>query len=155
MGEIPGDFVPLDTASPFNRHVGPYHCCMVDKRFVLGLLIEEKHCNSAGRLHGGMMSAIADIAIGHNVGLTLAANAAADQGGGDFEISDLRGAPKAPIATVSMSSDFVGTAGIGDWVEVHVDVQKAGQSLAFANAYIIKDTQRIARISAVFKVFDT
>ena len=58
----------------------------------------------------------------------------------------------APIATLNLTTDFVGTAQQGAWVEVHVDVQKAGRSVGFANAYLVCGGERIARASAVFKV---
>ena len=51
-----------------------------------------------------------------------------------------------------MSTDFAGTARIGDWIEAHVDVQRVGKQMAFANAYLVCDGQRIARISGVYKI---
>ena len=143
MSEVPAGFAPLDTDSPFNTLVGPYYTAARDGGLVLGLRVEQKHCNSRGRLHGSMVCAMADIAIGHNVGLALA--------GANPEA--VHGAPKAPIATVSLNTDFVSTAHVGDWVETRVDVQKGGRSLAFANAYLFCGDERIARTSAVFKIF--
>jgi|TARA_B100000315_G_scaffold248828_1_gene279163 acyl-coenzyme A thioesterase PaaI-like protein len=93
-----------------------------------------------------MVYSMADIAIGHNVGLALA-----DAAGGAPRKSG-RGVPRAPITTVSLGTDFVGTARPGDWVETRVGVQKAGHTLAFANAYLVCGEQRIARASAVFRI---
>ena len=45
-----------------------------------------------------------------------------------------------------------GAAAIGDWLEVRVDIQKRGARLAFANCYVSKGDERIARASAVFMV---
>ena len=39
---------------------------------------------------------------------------------------------------------------IGDWIEAHVDIQKSGSRLAFANAYLVVGSERILRASAVF-----
>lgn len=113
----------------------------------MGLLIRDHHCNSAGRLHGSMVCAISDVALGHNIGLALAGNGAYEN-----IKPEMQGAP---IHTISMSTDFVGTARLGEWVEVHVDVQRAGRSIAFANAYLFCNSERIARTSAVFKVKGT
>ena len=85
---------------------------------------------------------MADIAIGHNIGLALA--------GADPDA--VKGAPKAPITTVSLNTDFVGTARFGEWVETRVDVQKTGRTLGFANAYVFRGEERIARVSAVFRI---
>ncbi len=146
VSAVPPDFQPLATGSPFNQAVGPFHCALRGDHLIIGLLIEQKHCNSAGNLHGGMVSSIADVALGHNIGLAMGRQAGA-------EIRSLSsGTPRAPIATVSMSTDFAGTARLGDWVEAHVDVQRTGRSLAFANAYLVRGEQRIARISAVFRI---
>ena len=91
-----------------------------------------------------MICAIADIALGQNVGLALAKQGAFDN------IQD--NGPGAPIATVSMTTDFAGTAKVGEWVETYVEVQRTGRSLAFANAYLVCGNERIARTSGVYKV---
>ncbi len=145
--DTPAGFAPLQTRSPFNRNVGPYFAKAVgDDRLLIGLRVAEQHCNTAGYLHGGMVCAIADVALGHNIGLALARQA------GVAAPAARMGAPAAPIATVSMSTDFAGSAQRGDWVEVSVDVQKVSGSLAFANAYLTVGEQRIARVSAVFRI---
>jgi len=38
----------------------------------------------------------------------------------------------------------------GDRLEAHVDLQKIGRRLVFANAYLVVGSERIARVSAVF-----
>jgi len=143
MSRVPDGFEPLNTVSPYNTLVGPFYQRVDGDKFVGGLLIEPKHCNTAGRLHGGMVGSIADVTIGHNIGLALVA-----QAGGNLATD----APGARMATVSLSTDFSGSAREGDWLEVHVDVQKVGGSLAFANAYLSVGEERIARVSAVFKL---
>lgn len=145
---IPDGFEPLSTNSPFYKHVGPLYCRKSENAVIMGLRIEEQHCNSSGRLHGSMVCAISDVALGHNIGLALAESGAYE----NVKQTEVRGAP---IHTVSMSTDFVGAAKLGEWVEVHVDVQRAGRSLAFASAYMFLNAERIARTSAVFKVKGT
>lgn len=109
MHSIPADFLPFETTSPFIANVGPLYIRSAHERIDLGLLIEKIHCNRGGHLHGVMVSAIADIALGQNVALALAQNGAFDK------IKD-RESGKAPIATINMSTDYAGTAKIGDWV---------------------------------------
>ena len=149
MSDVPSGFEALATASPFNKNVGPYYCKPREGQLVIGLRVEEKHCNSVGKLHGAMFAAIADIALGHNIALALT------QGAGDRVAPKSAGIPRAPIATVSLSTDFVGSAEQGDWVEVAVDVQRAGRTLAFANAYLMVGKARIGRASGVFRVLPT
>ena len=61
-----------------------------DERLILGLRVADKHCNSGGRLHGSMICAMADLAIGHNVGLVMGQQKLGDS------INSIRGMPQAP-----------------------------------------------------------
>jgi len=96
------------------------------------LQIEEKHCNARQSLHGGVISTLADIALGYNTAFS-----------GDKPV---------PLATANLSIDYAGKAELGDWLEVHTEVQKLGRRLAFANCYFIVKEKKIARASAVFSV---
>src|SRR5262249_23263533 len=58
--------------------------------------------------------------------------------------------PPEGLITANLTADFAGAAKIGDWVEAHVDVQKLGGRLAFANAFLVVNGERIVRASAVF-----
>ena len=145
MDNIPRGFEPIETTSPFILNVGPLYRKTTENQIFLGLLIEEQHCNSRGRLHGAMVCAVADIALGQNVGRLFAEY-------GAFEDSEGALLPGVGMATVSMSTDFAGTARVGDWVEAHVDVQRTGKRMAFANAYLVRGEERIARVSGVYQI---
>ena len=54
------------------------------------------------------------------------------------------------LLAASVTTDFAGSARIGDWVEAHVDVHKIGGRLAFANCYLVCNGERIVHASAVF-----
>lgn len=144
--DVPAGFERLATSSPFIMTIGPFYQQRVADKVIVGLLVEKHNCNTGGSLHGGMFGALADIAIGNNIALALHTHA----GGSAEDLPQDR--PVARLTTVSMSTDFVGTAKVGDWIEVHVDVQKAGQTLAFANAYLMNGDVRVGRVSAVFRV---
>jgi len=92
--------------------------------------MQEKHANARGVAHGGLLMTLADIALGYNTAY--------------------QEDPPASLVTASLTADFAGTAKLGDWIEAHVDVQKSGRRLAFANAYLTVDGERILRASAVF-----
>jgi acyl-coenzyme A thioesterase 13 len=99
---------------------------------VIGLRVEDKHCNARGLVHGGLLSSLADVALGYN--------------------SAFAQEPPTPIVTSSLTIDYAGTAKLGDWITIESDVQKVDKSLAFANCYFIVESVRIARASAVFSV---
>ena len=90
------------------------------------------HANSRGFVHGGLISALADNAMG----LSCARH-----------LGDASG-----LVTVSLSVDFVGTAKIGQWVEFRGEVVKPGRSICFASALVFADESVCARASSVFRV---
>ena len=140
------EFLPLNSSSPFNNLVGPYFVRFDADSLIIGLRLEDKHCNNAGRLHGAMVAAIFDTALGHNVGLTIAKDKGEDLS------QYAAGVPGAPILTTSLTTDYLGTASSGDWVEATVEIQRPGKSMAFANAELFHDEQRIAKASGIFRI---
>jgi acyl-coenzyme A thioesterase PaaI-like protein len=54
------------------------------------------------------------------------------------------------MVTVSLTTDFADVARAGDWLEAHVDIQKVGSRMAFANCYLWVGERRILRASGVF-----
>jgi acyl-coenzyme A thioesterase PaaI-like protein len=132
MAEVPEGFVPIFRTSPFLNAVGPIYSKGRGADLVIGLRVEDKHANARGFAHGGLLATVADIALGY----TLASS------------TD----PPTSMVTTNLTIDYAGNAKIGDWIEVRVDIQKLGTRLAFANAYLSVDSDRIARASAVFLV---
>lgn len=132
MSMIPPGFTPLFRSSPFLDLLGPIHNQQTDAGLVIGLRADAKHCNARGLVHGGVLSSLADIALGYNTAF------AED--------------PPTPMVTASLSIDYAGAARLGDWIEVATEVQKIGKRLAFANCYFVVAGERIARASAVFSV---
>jgi acyl-coenzyme A thioesterase PaaI-like protein len=127
----PPGFEPLFRTSPFLETVGPlFYRKDPELGLVIGLRIAEKHANARGIAHGGLLLTLADIALGYRTAF------AHD--------------PPTGMITASLSADFAGSAKIGEWIEAHVDIQKVGSRLIFANAYLMVDGERIVRASAVF-----
>jgi acyl-coenzyme A thioesterase 13 len=128
----PEGFGPLFRTSPVLELIGPIYCRGSGEQLVLGLQIEDKHCNARGVAHGGILAALADVALGYTMAF------ATD--------------PPTALITVNLSLDFAGTAKAGDWLETTVDIHKLGSRLAFANCFIAAGGQRIVRASAVYLV---
>ena len=105
---------------------------------VLGLRVRREHCNGRGFLHGGLINALADNAMGLSVIESLRQQ----------EVERPRGA-----LTVNLAVDFLATAQIGQWVEFVPRVLKAGGSLAFVDCVVLADKQPIARGNATFRVY--
>lgn len=132
MSIIPASFTPLFRSSPFLDLLGPIYNQRTDGGLVIGLRVEDKHCNARGLVHGGLLSSLADVALGYNCAFAQE--------------------PPTPIVTNSLTIDYAGTAKLGDWITIESDVQKVGKSLAFANCYFFVESVRIARASAIFSV---
>jgi len=127
---VPPGFEPLFRTSPFLETLGPFFFRRTPAGFVIGLRVAEKHSNARGTAHGGLLLTLADIALGYTAAFSEE--------------------PPLSLTTASLSTDFAGQAKIGDWIEAHVDIQKIGSRLVFANAYLVVGAERIARASAVF-----
>tara|TARA_R110001592_G_C13192961_1_gene753463 strand:+ start:12880 stop:13287 length:408 start_codon:yes stop_codon:yes gene_type:complete len=135
MHDIPEGFEPIFRTSPYLDLIGPIYNKKTEQGLIIGLRVDEKHCNARNSMHGGVFSTLADIALGYNA-------------------SFFSGEPT-PMVTASLSIDYAGSAQLGDWVEITTDVQKVGKSMAFANCYFTVGDKRIVRASGVFGVMKT
>lgn len=132
MSRVPDGFEPLARSSPYIELLGPVYQRNDPACLVIGLRADAKHCNARGQVHGGVLAALADIAMGYSAAFSTD--------------------PPTPMVTASQTIDYAGKAGKGDWIEVHTDVQKVGASLAFASCHFHIGAARIAHASAVFGV---
>ncbi len=128
--DIPEGFQPLDRGGPFLRLLGPLYHRREAGGIVIALRIEERHLNTRGIAHGGMLVTLADSALG--IALSMSRS------------------PPQPMVTVSLTTDFADVARRGDWLEARVDIQKVGSRMAFANCYLSVEERRILRASGVF-----
>lgn len=133
--DVPEGFAPLFRTSPVLDLIGPIYSRGSGNELVLGLRVDQKHCNARGTIHGGILATLADVALGYSMAF------ATD--------------PPTALVTANLSLDFAGTAQIGNWLETRVDIQKQGARLAFANCFISVGAERIVRASAVFLVAGT
>jgi acyl-coenzyme A thioesterase 13 len=133
-GQVPEGFAPVPRrAGKFlDAALGPLYVKKEGAAQVFGLRIGERHLNSRGIAHGGMLATLADTVLG----LALASSRT----------------PPIPMVTVSLTTDFADAARDGDWLEARVDIQKIGTRLAFANCYLAVGPRRILRASGVFAV---
>jgi len=131
VAAIPEGFKLLNRGGPFIAMLGPlYYRKREEGTSIIALRIEDKHLNIRGIAHGGMLVTLADSALG--IALSMSRT------------------PPQPMVTVNLTTDFVDSAHAGDWVEAHVDIQRVGKRMAFANCYLHVGDKRILRASGVF-----
>jgi uncharacterized protein (TIGR00369 family) len=131
--DIPEGFERHFRQSPLTDPWEPLYSKRTDKAVIIGLRLARPHTNSRGLIHGGLIAALADNAMGLSCGVGL-------EGGGSR------------LVTVSLAIDFIGTAQVGQWLTVETDVIKTGGTLCFAQSLIRADEVVIARANATFRV---
>jgi len=95
---------------PFTQLVGPVWVRREAEGSAYAFLAEERHTNSRGVVHGGMLMTFVDHALGWIV----------------WDAVD-----RMPCATVSLNHQFVAAARPGDWVEMRGRIVRNTRSLVF------------------------
>jgi uncharacterized protein (TIGR00369 family) len=125
-------FVPQTRGSPLTDPWEPIYWKQTPDAIILGLWLARPHTNARGFVHGGLIAALTDKAMGHSCGYQM------------------RGAVS--LVTVSMAIDFISSAQIGQWLTVETDVIKTGSTLCFAQCFAKADGVVIARANGTFRV---
>lgn len=131
MASIPEGFQPHTRKSGFTDPWEPIYHRSHDNGISLGLHARNAHANSRGFVHGGLLSALCDNAMG----LSCVPH-----------LGDIKG-----LVTVNLSLDFLGSAQVGQWLEFRADVTQTGRSMSFASATVFADGRPCARATGVFK----
>jgi uncharacterized protein (TIGR00369 family) len=129
---IPEGFEPQSHVSPLMEPWEPIYQKLTPDAIILGLWLARPHTNARGFVHGGLIAALADKAMGHSCGRKL-----------HRPVS---------LVTVGMAIDFIESAQTGQWLTVEPDVIKTGGTLCFAQCFVKADGVPIARANATFRV---
>jgi uncharacterized protein (TIGR00369 family) len=130
--DVPEGFEPHFRKSPLTDPWEPIYSRKTAEAVIIGLRLATPHTNSRGLIHGGLIAALADNAMGLSCGVKL--------GGG------------ARLVTVGLAVDFVGTAQIGQWLSIDSEVIKTGGTLCFVQSRVTADKTVIARANGTFRV---
>jgi uncharacterized protein (TIGR00369 family) len=130
--EIPSGFELFENQGPYLEHIGPVYASEQDGRPVFGLRAEERHLNHRGTVQGGLLSTLADFALGRAI---------------EADAEDGR-----DRATVSLTVDFLRPANVGDWIESRTRVERVGSTLSFADCSLTVEGREIVRARAVWVV---
>ena len=140
MSEPAAGFEPHYRKSPVTDAWEPLYSRQAPGQVELGTVLKQAHCNSRGLVHGGVVAALADNAMGLALGAVR------------------RDAVEHPaptgLLTVSLTIDYAASAKPGQWLQVTPRVLKAGRSMGFVDAVITADGDIIARASATFRILE-
>ncbi|MEH6676040.1 PaaI family thioesterase [Phenylobacterium sp.] len=128
----PEGFVPHDRQSPLTEPWEPLFVRKTDTAVILGLRAGPAHANGRGFVHGGLLMALADNAMG----LTCAHRLGGDRS----------------LVTVNLNLDFLAVAQLGQWLAFETDFVKLGSTLCFTQAFVTADGKPCARANGVFRV---
>ena len=114
--------------------VGPFYAKRAGRELSLGLRIEQRHLNSRGTCHGGLLATLADIALGY-------ACVAANEDGQSRN-----------FVTIDLAVEYLAATQAGDWLYSEVRVMNADTRTAAAAGHLLVDGRPVARISANFRM---
>jgi acyl-coenzyme A thioesterase PaaI-like protein len=139
MSDVPAGFERHFRKSPVTDPWEPLYSRRNERSVDIGLIIGPAHCNSRGFVHGGVLAALADNAMGlsWHQARDAAGTAAASAAGG--------------IVTVTLSVDFIATAQTGQWLQIAPRVLRESGATGFVDALLSAEGRLIARASAVFR----
>ena len=129
---IPEGFEPHFRKSPFTDPWEPLYSKKTEKAVIMGLRLARPHTNARGLIHGGLIAALADNAMGYSCAHAMGWASS--------------------LVTISLAIDFVGSAEIGQWLSIESEVIRTGSTICFAQSLIKADEAVIARASGTFRV---
>jgi len=115
----------------FSELTGPLWKREDDGRLRFGFVVEQKHLNYAGNLHGGMLMSFADLAMG---------------------MTAWRATGGKPHATIELNIQFVESVRLGEFVEAQCEVVRATRSVVFMQAKMFVGARIVAAANGIWKI---
>ena len=126
----PPGFEVSSSRGPFTTRNGPVCRATAKGDLRSGIWVLERHCNSMGFMHGGMVSSFADGALAWAVW---------------YETRKMS-------VTLKLTTSFYGTIRPGNWLEAHPRVISADNGVVHVSVDMTVDTTLAARADATFRV---
>ena len=132
--QIPDGFRKLDVPDEFIQLSGPLWFKAETDGLRIGLPLETKHGNPMGWAHGGLLVTVADMVMGVGSGFAT----------GMFW----------PHPTISLTSEFVRGARLGQWLEGKARIARRTMNFCFCSCDLSCGGENVLGSSGVFKVPD-
>src|SRR6266699_4202143 len=129
--DIPDGFERHTRKSPLTDPWEPLYSKRTDKAVIIGLRLAKPHTNGRGLIHGGLIAALSDNAMGYSCAQQMSWTSS--------------------LVTIGLAVDFVGTAKVGQWLAIETDVIKTGSTICFAQSLVKADDVVIARANGTFR----
>jgi uncharacterized protein (TIGR00369 family) len=128
---IPDGFTAIEHSANFGRHTGPFYDGQDEAGFVRAFRPDERHGNSLGIVHGGMLMTFADIVLARAVRAVATGR---------------------PFVTLRMTTDFVTPARQGDWIEGRAKVTRQARGVVFVRGRLTVGTRLVLKADGLFRV---
>lgn len=118
-----------DVPGLLNR-IGPLWARRKADSWEYGLLLDESHCNSAGLIHGGVVTTLADHAL---------------------SVIAWEASGRHPCVTVQLGTQFLAPIRAGSFLVAHGSVVQLGRSTLFMEGVLTVEKEKVAVASGVWK----
>jgi len=126
---IPDGFNEVMGSAPFATLNGPFYEKILDEKVLIrAFRAEEKHLNGARLIHGGMLMAFADSALGRSINHHTGRRS----------------------VTIKMNSEFMSPGREGDWIEAHVEITRSTKTVVFARCNLTVGARTLFKAEAIF-----
>jgi len=129
-GIAPAGWVLQSHPQTFSAHAGPFYFREEGAPPGVGFFSEQHHANLGGIVHGGALMTLADMSL--------------------FDIC-FRAAGRFPAVTVTMNSEFLSPAPLGEFIEATGEVMKAGRTTVFVRGVITAKEKAVLSFSGSLK----
>jgi acyl-coenzyme A thioesterase 13 len=130
--QVPDGFVPARFSPGFLEVSGPYFLKRDAGSTIVGCRILPQHMNYIDVAHGGVLATLADVALSYQLYVSAPG--------------------KLPVSTVSMTTNFLGGAKLGDWVEARGTIDRIGKRLAYAHGSIHCGDRMLMTMIGVYSI---
>lgn len=121
----------VDTLDPHEMNTGPFYWRRRDEDGLkFAFVAEQKHCNSGGIVHGGLLMTFADMVM-----CVAGQEGTNDQG----------------VFTISFNSEFIASAKVGETVKARTEVTRRTGRMAFVRGEIYTENEMVMTCSAVLR----
>lgn len=137
---VPEDFVEINPLPPVLRMLGPFYIKRVDGQPTqIGYRTTAQHQRTPqGHVGGGILLNLCDFAIGYVVGIE--------------HFGSMKGVHN--IATISLSTDFIASPKINEWLVTEVEVLRVGNRVGFGQCIVQSGDRIVCRASANFAIIE-
>jgi acyl-coenzyme A thioesterase 13 len=114
--------------------LGPLYESGKGPGYRVGLRVDERHTNSRGFCHGGVLAVIADVFLSRLIAVSRQ--------------------PPLGFVTVNLGLTYLAPAKLGDWLEAAGHVDRAGKTLAHSSGTITANGTPVLRATGTFQVVE-